>query len=110
MDLKIDAINALYPERFCDKILAIRKVFAFCVSANLANESDVARCVFKLCSPFFLQIEIGGCILLLNHYQNVQTAPQTFDKKYIFLLNSRLMAIFFFLIANFPLEVFPRIS
>ena len=32
-DLKIDAIYALYPESFCDKNLAIRKVFAFCDSA-----------------------------------------------------------------------------
>ena len=28
-NLKIDAIYALYPESFCDKNLAIRKVFAF---------------------------------------------------------------------------------
>ena len=28
-NLKIDAIYAFYPERFCDKNLAIRKVFAF---------------------------------------------------------------------------------
>ena len=32
-NLKIDAIYALYPESFCDKNLAIRKVFAFCDSA-----------------------------------------------------------------------------
>ena len=32
--LKIDAIHALYPESFCNKNLAIRKVFAFCDSAN----------------------------------------------------------------------------
>ena len=31
-NLKIDAIYALYPESFCDKNLAIRKVFAFCDS------------------------------------------------------------------------------
>ena len=28
-NLKIDAIYAFYPESFCDKNLAIRKVFAF---------------------------------------------------------------------------------
>ena len=32
-NLKIVAIYALYPESFCDKNLAIRKVFAFCDSA-----------------------------------------------------------------------------
>merc|ERR1712016_317693 len=32
-NLKIGAIYALYPESFCDKNLAIRKVFAFCDSA-----------------------------------------------------------------------------
>ena len=31
-NLKIDAIYALYPESFCDKNLAIWKVFAFCDS------------------------------------------------------------------------------
>ena len=31
-NLKIDAIYAFYPESFCDKNLAIRKVFAFCDS------------------------------------------------------------------------------
>ena len=34
-NLEIDAIYALYPKSFCDKILAIRKVFAFCDSGNL---------------------------------------------------------------------------
>ena len=32
-DLKLDTIYALYPESFCEKNLAIRKVFAFCDSA-----------------------------------------------------------------------------
>ena len=31
--MKIDAIYALHPESFCNKNLAIRKVFAFCDSA-----------------------------------------------------------------------------
>ena len=31
-NLKIDAIYVFYPESFCDKNLAIRKVFAFCDS------------------------------------------------------------------------------
>ena len=31
-NLKIDAIYALYPESFCNKNLAIQKVFAFCDS------------------------------------------------------------------------------
>ena len=33
-NLKIGAIYALYPESFCNKNLAIRKVFAFCDSAR----------------------------------------------------------------------------
>ena len=33
-NLKIDLIYALYPESFCDKNLAIRKVFAFCDSSR----------------------------------------------------------------------------
>ena len=32
--LKIYAIYALYPESFCDKNLASRKVFAFCDSVD----------------------------------------------------------------------------
>ena len=35
-NLKIDALYALYPESFCGKNLAIRKVFAFCDSAQVA--------------------------------------------------------------------------
>ena len=37
-NLKIDTIYALYPESFCDKNLAIRKVFAFCDSARARNK------------------------------------------------------------------------
>ena len=40
-DLKIDAIYALYPESFCDKNLAIRKVFAFCDSVYNPQDLDV---------------------------------------------------------------------
>ena len=45
VDLKIDAIYALYPESFCDKNLVIRKVFAFCNSGprgHLANVLSVS--------------------------------------------------------------------
>ena len=34
-NLKIDAIYALYPESFCDKNLAVRKVFAFSDSETM---------------------------------------------------------------------------
>ena len=34
-NLKIGAIYALYPESFCDKNLAIWKVFAFCDSGTI---------------------------------------------------------------------------
>ena len=34
---KIDAIYALYPESFCDKNLAVRKVFAFSDSDALLD-------------------------------------------------------------------------
>ena len=36
-NLKIGAIYALYPESFCDKNLAIRKVFAFCDSGLILS-------------------------------------------------------------------------
>ena len=39
-NLKIDTIYALYPESFCDKNLAIWKVFAFCDSANTTAHDD----------------------------------------------------------------------
>ena len=42
-NLKIDAIYALYPESFCYKNLAIRKVFAFCDSAWPLPNND---CIF----------------------------------------------------------------
>ena len=36
-NLKIDALYGLYPESFCGKNLAIRKVFAFCDSAHIGE-------------------------------------------------------------------------
>ena len=39
-NLKIDVIYAFYPESFCDKNLAIRKVFAFCDSAGTTISSS----------------------------------------------------------------------
>ena len=38
-NLKIDASYALYPESFCDKNLAIRKVFAFCDSGKHKHQN-----------------------------------------------------------------------
>ena len=42
--LKIDAIYALYPESFCDKNLAVRKVFAF--SYSVEDEGTMVAGVF----------------------------------------------------------------
>ena len=42
-NLKIDAIYAIYPESFCDKNLAIRKVFAFCDSGCWGKSSMVCQ-------------------------------------------------------------------
>ena len=53
-NLKIDAIYVLYPESFCDKNLAIRKVFAFCDSdcdhpnSNHFNGSIVVIVILSL--------------------------------------------------------------
>ena len=41
-DLKIDEVYALHPEGFCDKNLAIRKVFAFCDSDHISFLSDAS--------------------------------------------------------------------
>ena len=55
-NLKIDAIYALYPESFCDKNLAIRKVFAFCYSAWLARKRVAKGVLGKLGPlPFFVE-------------------------------------------------------
>ena len=40
-NLKIDAIYAFHPESFCDKNLAIRKVFAFSDSAYPSQQHHV---------------------------------------------------------------------
>ena len=42
-NLKIGAIYALYPENFCDKNLAIRKVFVFCDS-DMHNHALLFLC------------------------------------------------------------------
>ena len=41
-NLKIGAIYALYPESFCDKNLAVWKVFAFCDSGGRRSARYVA--------------------------------------------------------------------
>ena len=50
-NLKIDAIYALYPESFCDKDLAIRKVFAFC---------DSVRDISSTQNHMYLQLQFEG--------------------------------------------------
>ena len=49
-NLKIGAIYALYPESFCDKKLAIRKVFAFCDSGLLPLIVSEFRLLISLIS------------------------------------------------------------
>ena len=49
-NLKIDAIYALYPESFCYKNLAIRKVFAFCDSAGDSGDpGGPGGLIFYIC-------------------------------------------------------------
>ena len=49
-NLKIDAIYVLYPESFCNKNLAIRKVFAFCDSAlEFKSSPQLAFSLHPLC-------------------------------------------------------------
>ena len=58
-NLKIGAINAFYPESFCDKNLAIRKVFAFCDSVLGGQIStSSSRPFFRLIVSYILQSEI----------------------------------------------------
>ena len=49
-DLKIDANYVLYLESFCDKNLAIRKVFAFCDSVGALHWSRILRSWHQLWS------------------------------------------------------------
>ena len=49
-NLKIGAIYALYPESFCDKNLAIRKVFAFCDSAG-KRSGNVVKSIKRMSAP-----------------------------------------------------------
>ena len=46
-NLKIDAIYALYPESFCDKNLAVRKVFAFSDSGHTLRLLGLSR-IYRL--------------------------------------------------------------
>ena len=77
-NLKIDAIYALYPERFCDKNLAIRKVFAFCDSALLSFVSLVKFLtlyiyIFKDITPNPSQCQnFTGKSKNMNHPQSTQ--------------------------------------
>ena len=63
-NLKIDAIYALYPESFCDKNLAIRKVFAFC-------DSDVIPQI-----PSHLKD-----VFFVNPYTGIKALKRFFERK-----------------------------
>ena len=56
--LKIDTIYVLYPESFCNKNLAIRKVFAFCDSVAVVRQSlpTPPLVSFKFIDMFLLNI------------------------------------------------------
>ena len=77
-DLKIDAIYALYPESFCDKNLAIRKVFAFCDSECIIS--------FKYVNMYFWTILFyqGWCwhilwtFVVLKMNTNLVIVPRSF--------------------------------
>ena len=58
-NFKIGAIYALYPESFCDKNLAIRKVFAFC---------DSAQCPERLWELFLKDSNIMSCTFTEEEY------------------------------------------
>ena len=51
-NLKIDAIYAFYPESFCDKNLAIQKVFAFSDSAHSCHQH--VNCISIPTYPYLL--------------------------------------------------------
>ena len=82
-NLKIDAIYALYPESFYDKKLAIRKVFAFCVSAphptpplmhfDVRSSGPLGKCLsFPVAANklviVILQPELLLIVRISNHY------------------------------------------
>ena len=58
--LKIDAIYALYPESFCDKNLAIRKVFAYCDSGQVGSgkSSFLLGLIGELWAQGVMELEI----------------------------------------------------
>ena len=64
-NLKIGAIYALYPESFCDKNLAIRKVFAFCDSEKkgkvifLKKEKVIVKRKVKVSTLPMDEVRIG---------------------------------------------------
>ena len=65
-NLKIGAIYALYPESFCDKNLAIRKVFAFCDSEP--NVINSAFYLFLFAKYHWISKTAGLCIFIWNQF------------------------------------------
>ena len=63
-DLKIDAIYTLYPESFCDKDLAIRKVFAFSASGEDIPKKTAVLLDFVIRVAIVLEIRIFIRVLI----------------------------------------------
>ena len=63
-NLKIDAICTLYPESFCEKNLAIRKVFAFSASGEDIPKKTAVRLDFVIRVAIVLEIRIFIRVLI----------------------------------------------
>ena len=78
-NLKIGTIYALYPEGFCDKNLAIRKVFAFCDSVGGLVGGCGAQAV-SLKTPIYFIIykrgQLKNTLYMTGDFSFLQDNPQ----------------------------------
>ena len=83
-NLKIVAIYALYPESFCDKNLAIRKVFAFCDSEGTEIDFENNAVTNTMC-------------YIIDYISPVSAiaAQKNYDSKFAYLVCSIFLSLMF---------------
>ena len=76
-NLKIDAIYAFYPESFCNKNLAIRKVFAFCDSGRHLCFFTMVPAVDSPCNSILKVLMVATSLSMTSRSSQYYSKPDS---------------------------------